>query len=511
MFIFPEKSHLKIEQINRDETLTVFISSTEATAVCTTCGTTATHIHSRYQRRLHDLPVSGYPVKLLVEVRRFFCQNRSCPRKTFAEAFGSLARRSAQRTNRLQEALQHLGLALGAEAGARVGAHLGYASSPSSLLRLLRSVEPPARSSPATIIGIDDWAYKRRRRFGTLICDLETGKPLELLPDRSVQTVCTWLQAHPEIKVISRDRWSEYATAAQKGAPQATQVADRWHVLHNLSESVCALFARMRADLNASGSRRKQSPRSAAQEARQAHFIQIQDLHRQGLSPEQIALHVGVSERTIYRWLQEGQVPSGRHEGHAASVVDPYQAYLEKRWRQGCRKGSMLCRELKAQGYRGSERAVYRALTRLQASSTSKGSSKIVLSSLTAKQATWLLMKQQGDLDTEEQQQLLTLRQASVTAETVYQIVQAFEQFVRERQGERLEHWLKMVEQSALPELQTFAAGIKRDYAAVRAALTLPYSNGPLEGHINRLKLIKRSMYGRAKFDLLRLRVLCAA
>jgi transposase len=156
MIIFPENTHLKIEQIRLDEALTVLISSTEATGVCPYCGTMATHIHSRSQRRLSDLPVGGYPVKLLVEVRRFFCQNPSCPRKTFAEAFLALARRSAQRSNRLQSTLQHLGLALGAEAGARVGSQLGLASSPSSLLRLLGSIEPPAPPSPATIIGIDD-------------------------------------------------------------------------------------------------------------------------------------------------------------------------------------------------------------------------------------------------------------------------------------------------------------------------------------------------------------------
>ncbi len=231
MIIFPENTHLKVEQISRDETLTALIRSSEPTAVCTCCGTTAIHIHSHYQRRLRDLPVSGHCVQLLVEVRRFFCQNTSCPRKTFAEAFLLLARRYAQRTNRLQTTLQHLGLALGAEAGARRSAHLGLASSPSSLLRLLHHVEPSPPTAPSTIIGIDDWAYKRRRRYGTLICDLETGKPLEMLPDRTVQTVSTWLQEHPEIKFISRDRWSEYATAAQKGAPQATQVADRWHII----------------------------------------------------------------------------------------------------------------------------------------------------------------------------------------------------------------------------------------------------------------------------------------
>lgn len=511
MIIFPEQSHLQIKQISVDETLTVLISSTEATAVCTRCGTTASHLHSRYQRHLSDLPVSGYPVKLLVEVRRFFCRNASCPRKTFAEAFAPLARRYAHRTNRLQTTLQQLSLALSAEAGARVGNQLGLACSPSSLLRLLRTVEVPPPSSPATIIGIDDWAYRRRRRYGTLICDLETGKPLELLPDRTVQTVSTWLQEHPEIKIISRDRWSEYATAAQKGAPQARQVADRWHLLQNLTQSVSASFPRIRAELSPGVPMEKQKPPSAPQASRQAHFLQILALHQQGLSPEQIALQVGVSERTISRWLTRGHVPSGRHHARSLSVLDPYRAYLLKRWQEGCRKGSMLCRELKAQGYRGSERAVYRYLTRLQAQSLPEGLPEAVLPSLSAKQVTWLLVKEPADLDEEEQQNLSTLCQASATAETVYHLVQAFGQMVRERQGERLEGWLRAVEQSALPELQAFAAGIRRDYAAVQAGLTLPYSNGLLEGHINRLKLIKRSMYGRAKFDLLRLRVLYAA
>jgi transposase len=508
MIIFPENTHLKIEQITQDERLMISISSTEAHAICTSCGTMATHIHSRYHRRLSDLPISGYPVTLIVEVRRFFCQNPSCSRKTFAEAFLALAQRFAQRTTRLQSALQHLGLALGAEAGARVGSQFGLASSPSSLLRLLRSIELPTPSSPATIIGIDDWAYKRRRRYGTLICDLETGKPLELLPDRTVETVRTWLQGHPEITLISRDRWSEYATAAQKGAPQARQVADRWHLLHNLAEQVSALFARIHSEVKGSGPRRNKPSTSASQAKRQALFLPIRALHQQGLSPEQIALQTGVSERTIYRWLEKDQVPSGQHSARAASVLDPYQRYLLKRWQEGGRKGSVLYRELKERGYRGSERAVYRYLTFLQASSSPRRGR---LSSLSTKQMTWLLMKNPAELDEQAQQDLALLRQASSTAETVYSLVQAFGQMVRELQGEHLENWLKAVEESALPELKTFAAGIQRDKDAVLAGLTLPYSNGLLEGHINRLKLIKRSMYGRANFDLLRLRVLSAA
>jgi transposase len=329
MILFPENSHLKIEQFTREKTLTIVISSTESTAVCTYCGTTATHIHSHYQRRFSDLPVSGSPVKLLVEVRRFFCQNPSCSRKTFAEAFVSLAQRYAQRTNRFQSSLQELGIALGGEAGARLGARLGLPSSPASVLRLLRKIKLPASPSPARKVGLDDWAYKRRRRYGTLICDLDTGKPLDLLPDRTVQTVSTWLQEHPEIEIISRDRWSEYATAAQQGAPQARQVADRWHLLHNLTESVSTLFARLRAELTSSGPPTKEKQPASA---RQQQYQELQAFLQQGLRPEQIAPLLGLSERTVYRWLAHGKVPSWHHHARSNSVMDPYQAYVIKRW-----------------------------------------------------------------------------------------------------------------------------------------------------------------------------------
>ena len=510
MIIFPENSHLKMQQISLDKTLTILISSIEATATCTCCNTTAVHIHSRYQRRLKDLPVSGYPVTLLVEVRRFFCQNPTCPRKTFAEAFLPLARRSAQTTNRLQISLQQLGLALGAEAGARIGTRLGLPSSPTTLLRLLRQVQVPPSVAPATIIGIDDWAYKRRQHYGTLICDLETGKPLELLPDRTVETVSAWLEQHPEIEIISRDRGSEYATAAQKGAPQARQVADRWHILHNLTESVSTLFARIRAELNASVPTKKENESSPAHLVRQAHYQELLTLSQQGLSPEQIAPLVGVSERSVYRWLTQSTVPSWHHRVRSHSVLDPYQSYLLKRWQEGCHKGSVLCRELNARGYQGSERAVYRYLTFLQGHSSPQELPPTRVPVLSSKRVTWLLVKPSSELDEEEQHDLSLLRQISKTADIAYQLVQAFGQMVRERKGERLEQWLESVHESALPELQAFAAGIQRDKAAVQAGLTLPYSNGLLEGQINRLKLIKRSMYGRAKFDLLRLRVLSA-
>lgn len=328
-----------------------------------------------------------------------------------------------------------------------------------------------------------------------------------MLLDRTVQTVSTWFEQHPELEIISRDRWSEYATAAQQGAPQATQVADRWHILHNLTESVSALFPRIRAELNSSAPPKEASP---AQIARQAQYQELVTFSEQGLTPEQIAPLVGLSERAVYRWLTQATAPSWNHRARSQSVLDPYQAYLLKRWQEGCHKGSVLYRELKVRGYQGSERAVYRYLAFLRAQSSPQQLPQALMPVLSSKRMTWLLVKPCADLDEEEQRALSTLRQASDTVETAYPLIQDFGRMVRERQGEQLDQWLEAVDASALSEVQTFAAGIQRDKAAVHAGLTFPYSNGLLEGQINRLKLIKRSMYGRANFDLLRLQVLSA-
>jgi transposase len=499
MILLPENVSLSIEQVAVDDGVAVTLRSEVPTSVCPTCGHVTKRVHSRYQRKPSDLPVSGRPVRLVIEVRRFFCDHACCPCKTFAERMPSLIRPHAQRTVRLQEALQQLGLALGGEAGARLSKQFGVPSSPDSLLRLVRQVEPPTQP-PAKIIGIDDWAYKRRLRYGTLICDLETRRPVDLLPDRSVQTVCTWLEQHPEVEVISRDRWSEYATAAQKGAPQAVQVADRWHLLQNLVEALTQLLARNRSHVSMvpaeaeDGQALAEEGRAATIETshplavsaslaqRQDQYAHIHALHQHGLSPSQIALRVGLSERTIYRWLARGAAPHRRHHSRGRSVIDPYKAYVLKQWQEGYRKGSQVCQELKALGYRGSERAVYRYLTFLQATllpaEQTTTSVAAVQERFSAKQAVWLLIRQPEELNEQQLQELVRICQASPQIEKAYQLAQSFRGMLRQRQGEeRLDGWLQEVSRSDLPELQHFAVGIQRDKAAVQAGLSLPYSN----------------------------------
>jgi transposase len=229
MTILPDLSDLVIEQVSITTDVTVTVRAASLAAPCPCCGTISKRVQSRYTRTLRDLPASGRLVHLIVHVRRFFCQQSTCVRKIFAERFPSLTLPRVKFTLRLQETLQEMGFALGGEAGARLGRLLSIPGSPDTLLRLVKRAELPPASSPR-VVGLDDWSWKRRLRYGTLICDLESHKPIDVLPDRSVETVSAWFEKHPSIEIVSRDRSSEYAAAIKKGAPQALQVADRWHL-----------------------------------------------------------------------------------------------------------------------------------------------------------------------------------------------------------------------------------------------------------------------------------------
>ena len=498
-------------------------------------------MQSRYTRRLHDLPASGRPVYLILHVRRFFCTKSTCAQKIFTERLPELCRPHAQRTIQLQQALCQLGLASGGQAGAEIGSQQGLSGSRDTILRLVcrhQLPDPP----PSPIVGIDDWAWKRRQRYGTLICDLQSHQPIDLLADRSVETVSAWFQAHPHVEIVSRDGSSEYASAITKGAPHARQVSDRWHLVKNLAACVSVQLAHSlaqirRAELSAAANapqeeqpssqlhshprtRAEQRTQQARQAERLARYEQIMALRQQGMKHTDIAAQVGMAARTVRDWLSRGNIPYTAPRKSRARLIDPYKPYLLSRWQQGCRTGSQLERELRVQGYKGSARALYRYLATLEPAVNSvarRGSSSAPkqpaslphpLFTLSVQQATWLFFRKVDELRPEERESLRQLRQASSEIETAYQLVDQFLRMVRERSGEQLATWLAEVQASRLQAFDSFVTGVHQDQDAVLAGLTLPWSTGPVEGHVNRLKLIKRSMYGRANFDLLKLRVL---
>ncbi len=536
MIIFPDLPNVQVEEVEVAFEITLTLRTTSPTAPCPSCGTASSRIQSRYTRTLRDLPSVGRPIRLIMHLRRFCCKKSTCAQKIFVERLPDLCHPHAQRTKRLQKALCELGLIVGGQAGADVGSELGISGSRDTILRLVRQSHPSAQSEPH-VIGLDDWARKRRLRYGTLICDLELGLPIDLLPDRSVETVSAWLKKHPSITVVSRDGSSEYASAIQKGAPQARQVSDRWHLVKNLAacvsvqltQSLTQLRRAEQAEANTfdeqqPSPQRQSHPRTRAekraQHARQAERIaryeQIMALQEQGMKSIEIADHMGMAPRTVREWLDRGDIPYSGSRKPRTRLIDPYKTYLLERWQQGCHQGVQLERELRTKGYKGSPRAIYRYLETLDALSFSarkSGSPSTTkplnpLLTLLAPQATWLFFRKLEDLKEEERENLRQLRQMSPHLETAYQLVEMFLHMVRERTGEQLDAWLAAVKASHLEAFESFVTGVQQDKDAVFAGLTLPWSNGPLEGNVNRLKLIKRSMYGRAEVDLLKLRVL---
>ena len=313
-------------------------------------------------------------------------------------------------------------------------------------------------------------------------------------------------------------------------------MSDRWHLVKNLAGCVSVLLASClaqlrRAETAAEAKSQQEEPLShkqlghprtraerqaqqARQAERQARYEQITALQKQGMKSAEIAAVVGMAERTVRHWRERGDIPYSGPRKPRSSPLDPYKTYLLERWHQGCRSGAQLERELRAKGYKGSQKALYRCLATLElfVSSPSKRSSASSqphpLMALSAPQATWLFFRTEEDLKAEEQETLRQLRQASPDLETAYQLVKEFLHMVHELAGERLEEWLDKVEASHLQAFQSFVTGVQQDKDAVFAGLTLPWSNGPVEGHVNRLKLIKRSMYGQAELNLLKLRVL---
>lgn len=247
--LFPQFRGLHVTDVCSGITgLTLVVATTATMAACPLCHRCGRRVHSRYQRRVADLPCAGRAVTLLIHARRFFCPTADCPRKTFRERLPALVAPGARRSHGLCAALAAIGFALGGEAGKRLATTIGMPTSGDTLLRLVCAVPPAAIEAPE-VRGVDDWAWKKGTRYGTILCDLERHRVVDLLPDRSADTVAAWLQSRPFISLITRDRSDLYADGATRGAPGATQVADRFHLLKNLGDTLERFLQQKRAVL----------------------------------------------------------------------------------------------------------------------------------------------------------------------------------------------------------------------------------------------------------------------
>lgn len=534
---------LALEKITlRPEAVVLVVHTNRTSACCPRCQASSVKVHSRYVRSVADLPWEGNAVRLELHTRKFFCQNADCPQKVFCERLPPVAERYARQTCRLNEALTLIGLALGGEAGARTAVKLGLSVSPDTLLSRIRQAAVRQRTErPVRVLGVDDFAFRRGHHYGTILVDLEQRRPIDLLPDREAATLARWLKERSGIETVSRDRSTTYAEGIGKGAPKVIQVADRWHILKNLSEALERLLTRRSQFLQqaVAAVNRPQangaeilvgvegvsmlSSHSSQQVAgnrakRQARYEEVQALARQGGTILGIARQLKMSRVTVRKYLSSPVYPERAGTAARGSRLDQFLPYIHQRWLAGCHNARQLWREVVQQGYGGKEAMVRRYIKRLRkqvpngvlGQQAGTRELKGAFRRPSTRRATWWLLEEREKLTSEEQAFVAELCQADTEIERARVLARRFQQLVREKRAEEFEEWVGQAESSGLAELKGFAEGLRKDRAAVVEALKSPWSNGQTEGQVNRLKMIKRQMFGRAKFDLLRARVLYA-
>jgi transposase len=551
-FTIPEQLH--VDQISFDGDLVTVHASAGGPAAecplaeCPLCEGPSRRLHGSYTRTLADLPWCGAPVRLRVRVRKYFCDEPTCERKIFAERLEEVTRPFARGTDRRREALEWIAFALGGEAGARLARELGLLVSPDTLLNSIRQSFSPS-AEDVRVVGVDDFGFRRGNAPGTILVDLERHRVVDLFEGHSAESIARWLGQHPGVEVVGRDRSNVCREGVNAGAPDALQVADRWHLLRSLALGLEEFLLHKRPALGRAAAPRTdkgeellpgsidedvltlavrlgrpygsvEGPAQKRHERLVERWKEIRRLHLAGASVKDIAEWVGTSQSTVYRYRELSEPPPRPGYKRRASVLDPYLPYLVKRWNEGSRSAKRLHAEIREMGYRHSVDTVNRLLSSFRhteqqgeklplAPRAKRGS--IAGASPTAKNVAALFMRREEMLNEEQKEYLERLCASDAALAAARRLTQEFAKMVvRNLEGEKLDRWLEEAETSGASVMKKFATGLKKDLPAVRAGLTEEWSNGPVEGFITKLKLIKRQGYGRANFDLLRARALAA-
>ena len=539
--LFPHLSGLRVHRVeDTGEAAVIWASCRTASACCPRCGQESSRVHGGYSRVVADGAAGGRPVLIVLGVRRFRCLNPSCPAATFAEQAEGVTERYRRRSVPLTGMLAGFGLELAGRAGARVAGLLGIAVHSSTILRLVAALPGPQVTAAPEVLGVDDFALRKGHVYGTVLVDIGTGKAIDLLPDREAATVEAWLTAHPGAKVICRDRAGAYAEAARDGAPAAIQVADRWHLWHNLAGYAEKTVTRHRAclkdqaaDSSTPGAAQQEPPEEEIQagqaEAGQQippdepldacgrerrlvtrtreRYAEIRGRLEACESLSAICRATGLDRKTVQRFARAGSVDELLVKAiNRESKLDPFKPYICQRWNEGVTDAAVLHAELQERGWTGSGKTVRRYVAPFRQAAAAPDPVPAVPKT---RQITRWLLSRPDHLQPEETAQLVVIKDHCPHISALAGHITSFAEMMTARTGDSdLEGWLAAVEADDQPDLRSFAAGIRNDQQAVANGLTLPYSSGKVEGTVNKIKTIKRQMYGRAGFGLLRKRVI---
>jgi transposase len=525
--LFPAVTGLAVVSVDTGgEAVCVEVRCTVAGAACPDCGGWSDRVHGSYLRFPADLPSAGRRVVLSLRVRRFACAGPSCPRRTFAEQVPGLTRRHGRATERLRSAMDTIGLALAGRAGARLAERMGITASRSTLLRRVMDLPDPPGTEPRAV-GVDDFALRRGHIYGTVIIDAETHRVLDLLPERDTATLAPWLARHPQIEVICRDRSGAYADAARTAAPHALQVADRFHLWQNLTQAVEKTVTAHRLCLRDLPPAEPQpepawqtpsepdlkvaDPSGKFADRARVHHALVHELLGQGMGLRAIARHLGWGRHTVRRYAAAArwQDMVKGHKRQRSSKLDPFKPHLEQRWAETGGRVTILdlYREITERGYHGSYSTVQLWIRKDLPAPNGIPPAPAPPS---IRQVTGWLTRHPATLTEEEEIHRKAVLDRCPKLEATARLVGSFAEMLTMLEGGRLTEWITDAMTAGLPGVSTFAVGLEADFDAVTAGLTTDWNSGPVEGAVNRIKMLKRQMFGRAGFPLLRKRVLLA-
>ncbi|BBE72988.1 transposase [Pleomorphomonas sp. SM30] len=491
--------------------LVVTASARSRQAVCPSSSLPSRQVHSRYVRCVADLPLVGRPVPLRLITRRFRCDVGTCRSKIFAERFGEAVPERARRTGRMECIVHHLGLALGGRPAASFAKRLMMPVSNDTLLRVVRRRARQC-SDRLTAVGIDDFAFRPSHRYGSILCDLDRRRIVKLLPDREIATVAAWLADHREIRIVSRDRGGGYGEAATLALPEVVHVADRWHLMENASSAFLDAARTSMQPIRAALGAMTVDPKllTSAERIQYEGYLRREETNRvvaglaaDGLAIKEIVRRTGRSRKLVRQIIRGERTDVFRTR---QGSLDPHLPYLDAQWEAGCRNSAELWRRLRSQGFMGSLRVIGEWATRRRRSEQISGSDLRKIPS--ARTIARLMTLKRDHMSKAETVMIAAIEAGVPTLAEARELIDRFHSMIRSRAVDDLASWIQDAESTLLV---SFARGIPRDASAVRGAISEPWSNGQTEGQVNKLKLVKRQMYGRAKLDRLEARLLGAA
>ena len=528
--VLPNSGTLVLDRIDRHEKNFEIFVSTNQPAICPLCQQISSAPHSGYTRQLGDLPWQGLSVRIWLSVHRYRCRNHQCTRKIFCQRVPGVARVYSRRTERLAEIVTVIGYVAGGLPGARLLERLSIQTSDDTVRRLVRLNGPasqdPLDRPPIRCLGVDDWAWRKHQSYGTILVDLERHRVVDLLPDRSAESLTIWLEKHPTVEVVARDRGGLYAEGASQGAPSAMQVADRFHLVLNLSSAIERVLEERSRELilppiappvaiephvpiaeKPARPSTQQTLQLQRRQRRLERYQQVIELREKGHSQKAISAELNIERKTIRRWLRRGEFPERKPPSGRRQKVADFGDYLHQRWNEGCHNATRLFHEISTRGYKGSRVMVAKFVATWRP--TGRQTAKPGTPERIAPKHAAILTARATDKLSEEQQTLLD--RLMINCPDIIRLrdlALGFRDSLKGHDGAVMQQWINQVKHCEFGPLVRFGYGLQKDILAVTAAVETKWSSGQVEGQVNRLKAIKRQMYGRAGFGLLRARVL---